>query len=287
MNTSPQPDYNYDVDQIVKAYEQAINEIVRELERLDLTKYQRANMLSTLKSISEILAELDEKAALMAQSSIEKAATDGIIHAILALEIVDNIAEVRKIVMFNRINKEFVKAAVADTQADLLAVTQNVDKKVRAAVRQVTAEVMRNSLPKGINASDPLRREILTGLRKTLGDSVNTGIIDAAGRRWKPSTYVDVLVSTKMMEAHKEATINEAVPRGALYGVISKHGATDTCSKWEGKIVKLDRSAPGDYPFIYELPKREIFHPNCRHVVSPVRRLDRLPANVQKANGMQ
>ncbi|MGM0904255.1 MAG: phage minor capsid protein [Bacillota bacterium] len=286
MLTSPGPTYDYEVNQLVKAYEKAIDDILRELERMDLTNFQRAMALATLESVSETLAELNKEAGKLAKESIEKAATDGVIRAIIALEIVESVAEAQKIATFNRINKEFVASAVADTQADLLAVTQNVDKKVRAAVRQVTAEAMRNNLTKGINASDPIRREILANLRKTLGDSVNTGIIDAAGRRWKPTTYVDVLVRTKMMEAHKESTINEAVPRGALYGVISRHGATDACRNYEGKIVKLDRSAPGNYPFIYDLPKRDIFHPYCKHVVSPVRRLDRLPDDIQRSNNV-
>lgn len=284
MLTSPGPNYNYDVEEVVKAYEKAIDAILRELERIDLTNFQRANALATLKSISEILAELNAEADKLAQIKVEKAATDGIIRALIAMEVASSVAEAEKIAAFNRLNKEMVAAAVADTQADLLAVTQNVEKKVRAAVRQATAEAMRNNLPRGINASDPIRRAILADLRKTLGDSVNTGIIDAAGRRWKPTTYVDVLVRTKMMQAHKEATINEAVPRGAVYGIISKHGAKDACRNYEGKIVKLDRSADGNYPYIYDLPKREIFHPYCKHVVSPFRRIDRLPADIQRNN---
>lgn len=284
MLMSPGPNYNYDVEEVVKAYEKAIDAILRELERIDLTNFQRANALATLKSISEILAELNAEAGKLAQEKVEKAARDGIVRALIAMELATSVAEAEKIVAFNRLNKEMVAAAVADTQADLLAVTQNVEKKVRAAVRQATAEAMRNNLPRGINASDPIRRAILADLRKTLGDSVNTGIIDAAGRRWKPTTYVDVLVRTKMMQAHKEATINEAVPRGAVYGIISKHGAKDACRNYEGKIVKLDRSADGNYPYIYDLPKREIFHPYCKHVVSPFRRIDRLPADIQKDN---
>ncbi|MBT2682652.1 phage minor capsid protein [Bacillus sp. ISL-37] len=284
MLTSPGPNYNYDVEEVVRAYEKAIDAILRELERIDLTNFQRANALATLKSISEILAELNEQAGKLAQERVEKATRDGVIRALISLEVAASVVEAEKIVAFNRLNKEMVAAAVADTQADLLAVTQNIEKKVRAAVRQATAEAMRNNLPRGINASDPIRRAILADLRKTLGDSVNTGIIDAAGRRWKPTTYVDVLVRTKMMQAHKEATINEAVPRGAVYGIISKHGAKDACRNYEGKIVKLDRSAEGNYPYIYDLPKREIFHPYCKHVVSPFRRIDRLPADIQQAN---
>lgn len=35
--------------------------------------------------------------------------------------------------------------------------------------------------------------------------------------------------------------------------------------------MKLTRDAPGSYPYIGDLPSREIFHPNCRHTLSPVR----------------
>lgn len=286
MLTSPGPDYSYDVEKIVRAYKKAIDEILRELERIDLTNYQRANALATLKSISQILAELDKEASALAGVLITKAASDGVIRAIMALEVAQTVAEAEKIVAFNKINKQYVAAAIADTQADLLAVSKNVDKKVRAAIRQATAEAMRNNFAKGEYTNGLIQREILASLRKTLGESVNTGIIDAAGRRWKPETYVDVMVRTKMMEAHKEATVNEAVPRGALYGIISKHGAKDACRNYEGKVVKLDRNAPGDFPYLYDLPKREIFHPYCKHVISPVRRLDRLPADIQRANGL-
>lgn len=270
----PDPNYDYDVKKLVSYYVKAIEAILRELESMDLTDMRRANTLAVLQSVGDILAELDADASEWAEVHIEKAAADGIVRAIVALGVVETEAEAKLIVKFNRVNKELVKAAAADTQADLMAVSQNIDRKVRGAIRQVTAEVLRANLPKGINATQSLKRDIVAGLRKTLGDSVNTGIVDAGGRRWKPHTYADMLVRTKMMQAHKEATINEAVSRGVYYGIISGHNAIDACRNWEGKTVKLIESAPGDYPFIGTLPKREIFHPYCRHTVSPIRRPD-------------
>jgi len=86
---------------------------------------------------------------------------------------------------------------------------------------------------------------------------------------------VDMVSRTKMMRMTMDATINEAVDREAYYGVISSHGARDACRNWEGKIVKLVADAPGDYPYYGNLPTREIFHPRCSHVISPVRRPDR------------
>ncbi|MEH7521695.1 phage minor capsid protein [Bacillus sp. JJ1503] len=282
----PPPNYDYDAKKLVRYYEKAIDDILRELERIDLTNFQRANAIATLGSISEILQDLDGKAAAWATVAITKAVTDGVVRSMITLGVADNVQQAQTIVRFNRINRELVKAATADTQADLLAVTKNVDRKVRAAVRQVTAEVFRANLPKGINATQSLRRDITAGLRKQLGESVNTGIIDAAGRRWKPVTYADMLVRTKMMEAHKEATVNEAIAQEAYYGVISRHGAKDACRTWEGRIIKLDRNAPGNYPYLYDLPRNEIFHPYCRHVITPVRVIDYLPDDIKALNDL-
>ncbi|WP_019241505.1 MULTISPECIES: phage minor capsid protein [Bacillus] len=275
MTQPPTPNYDYDVAQLVKLYEKAIDKIMRELERVDLDNFTRANQLATLKSIAEILEGLDSTASVWASECIEKAVKDGIISTIISLGVVKTVAEAEDIFKFNRINKEFVKAAVADTQADLLAVTQNVDKKVRATVRKVSAEVLRSNLTQGINGTQTLKRDITAELRKQLGDSLNSAIIDAAGRRWRPSKYVEVLVRTKMMEAHRESTINEGVSRGALYGVVSKHGAKDACGKWEGKVLKLTPDAPGDYTYVGDIPRNELWHPCCKHQLTAVRKPER------------
>lgn len=276
MRELPPPNYEYEVAKLTNAYVKALEQIRNELYRLDLTDFQRANALATMKSITEILRELNGDTADWINEAIPKATEDGIIRAIVALGVVDTVEEAANIVKFNRINKELVKAAIADTQTNLLAVTQNMEKRMIVAIRQATAEVMRANLTKGVNGTSTLTGELIRSIRDKLGKAADTGIIDSMGRRWKLKDYIETAVSTKMMEAHKEATMNEAVQRGAYYGVISKHGAIDACRKWEGKIVKLTRNAEGNYPYIGDLPNREIFHPRCKHVVSPVKRPDRV-----------
>jgi Phage minor capsid protein 2 len=282
----PTPSYEYEIGQLVEYYKRAIDDILRELNSVDLTDFQRANAQAVLADIADILAELDENAVAWVEENIPKAALDGVAGAIMALGVAETIDEARTIAKFSRLNRELVKAVVADTQADLLAVTQNINRKVKAAVRQAVAESMRANMTRGINGRRTISTDIVTDMRKRLGDAVNTGIIDAAGRRWKPEVYVDMVVRTKMMQAHKEATRNEAISRGAYYGVISSHNAIDACRNWEGKIVKLTPDAPGDFPYIDDLPRREIFHPNCRHIITPVRRIDRLPDDIKQRNNI-
>jgi hypothetical protein len=256
----PTPNYEYPISRLVGYYKTAVREIMRELERVDLTDFQRANALATLKSISEILAELDENATEWVEQNIPIAVRDGVAGAIYALGVVETLEQAHNIVKFNRLNKTLIEAVVADTQSDLLQVTQNMDRKIKAAIRQAVAESMRLNLTRGINATRVLKADVVAEMRKRLGDAVNTGIIDAANRRWRPEVYAETVVKTKMMHAHIEATINEAVSRDAFYGVISRHMAKDACSNWESKIIRLTPDAPGDFPYIKDLPRREIFH---------------------------
>jgi glycerol-3-phosphate cytidylyltransferase-like family protein len=272
MRNVPEPNYEYDIQRLVSVYKRGITGILAELNRLDLTDLQRAQILAALKNISDILRGINDESTQWVNEVIPKAISDGIASTIVALGVADTLEQAQKIVKFNRANKALAEAVIADTQSDLLAVTQNIDRRVRATVRQVAAESMRANYAKGINGRKAISRDILTGLREKLGTSVNTGIIDAAGRRWKPEVYVDMLVRTKTMSAHLDATINEAVAREAYYGRISSHGATDPCRNYEGKIVKLVPDAPGDYPYIGDLRGgRDIFHPNCKHTVTPTR----------------
>jgi hypothetical protein len=273
---APTPTYDYDISILLSYYKDALQKISNELNHIDLTNFERANLLIVQKEIADVLKELDAKTSAWVSTMIPKATEDGIIHSIIALGVAETAEEARKIVVFNRLNRDFIKTAVADTQADLLQVSQNIDRKVRTTIRQVTAEAMRANLTQGINTTDSIKRDILRDLRQRLGDSINTGIIDAAGRRWKPEVYSEMVTRTKLAQAQRESAINDALGREAYYGKISSHGAKDACRNWEGKIVKLTPDAPGDYPYYGSLPNREIFHPNCKHVISPVRRPDRV-----------
>jgi hypothetical protein len=270
------PTYEHDIAVLVGYYREALQKITNELNRIDLTNFERAQLLVVQKEIADVIADLDVRTKAWVASMIPKAAEDGIIYSIMALGVAETVAEAQKIVTFNRLNREFIKTAVADTQDDLLQISQNVDRKVRTAIRQVTAEAMRSNLTQGINTTDSVKRDILRNLKERLGDSINTGIIDSMGRRWRPEVYAETVVQTKLAQTQRESAVNDALGRNALYGVISSHGAKDACRNWEGKIVKLTPDAPGDYPYYGSLPNREIFHPRCKHVISPVRRPERV-----------
>ena len=223
MRTAPEPTYEYDINRLVRAYKEAIRKLLDELERFDPSDARAANIRAVLAQITEILKELSEESAAWVDEMIPKAAQDGIAATLVELGVVKTIAEAEKIVRFNRVNQHAVAAAIADLQTDLLAVTQNVERRTRAAVRQIVAEVMRENMARGANDRRTISREVLRELRRRLGDSIETGIIDAAGRRWRPEVYVDLVIRTKLMDTYNEAKRNEALSRGAIYEIGRAH----------------------------------------------------------------
>jgi bifunctional DNase/RNase len=283
MANVPTPTYDYEVNRLVNYYKKAVEDILRELESADLSNFKRANAQAKIKSIADILAELDEKAIAWVEATIPVAARDGVVNTLISLAVAETVEQALTIVEFNRLNQNMVAAAVADTQADLLAVTQNVERKVKVAMRQAVADSMRANMTKGINGRRTISADILTEIRKQLGKSVETGIIDSIGRRWKPEVYAEMVTRTKLASTYNEATTNESLQRGAYYAVISRHGAVDACKYHEGRIIKLTTDAPGNYPTYNELKaSNQVFHVNCRHSYAPIRNIDRLPQAVKE-----
>lgn len=276
MREAPRPNYDYDVKRLTREYERSLKSVQAELNSLFLTNFERAQIVAVEGNIRTILGDLRKYGDEWTTTAVTKSARDGVATSIYALGLADTYADALKIAKFNGMNKRLVEAVIADTQADLLAVTQNVERKTRAAVRQVTADVMRAKTASGINGTRSLQQAIAKGLRDKLGSSADTAIVDAAGRRWKLKTYTEMLARTKMLEAHKEATRNEALSEGSQYAVVSSHGAKDACANWEGRIISLVPDAPGSYPYIDDIPRSQLFHVNCKHLITPVRDPNRI-----------
>jgi len=287
----PAPNYETEIAEVVRYFQEALRNIYGSLDRLDLDGWSRADELAALREILRILRELDAQAAEWVEQYIRQSAEDGIALALVALGVALTLDEARARVRINRANQQLIQLLIDETKDDLSQVVQNINRRTRISIRQAAAEVTRAKLVERISEGVPLSAieaqtvssSVKQELRRQLGDGANTAIIDRTGRRWRVDTYVDMLVRTKLMEAHIEATRNEAIARGAYYGIISTHFAIDACRYHEGRIVKLVKDAPGNYPTIEQLKATlQIWHPNCRHYVTPITSVEDLPADIRR-----
>ncbi|MDT2287323.1 hypothetical protein P7H17_16575 [Paenibacillus larvae] len=81
----------------------------------------------------------------------------------------------------------------------------------------------------GVRYPDALDR-----MRQELGKSLDSRIIDAAGRRWRPDTHVEMLTRTKMMNTMPGSDVSHWA-RCAVCNHI-RHGA-DSCNGGKEKII--------------------------------------------------
>ncbi|CCF14222.1 putative uncharacterized protein [Brevibacillus laterosporus GI-9] len=121
MREPPMPNYDYETEKLVRAYKQAVEDIYRELDRLEITSISRDNGIAVLSEVARILSALDKESAEWVQVNIPLAASNGIADAIYVLGAASTIEEARSIARFNRMNKAMTNAVIADTQEDLLA----------------------------------------------------------------------------------------------------------------------------------------------------------------------
>lgn len=284
----PPPNYDYNTGKLVKAYKKAIRDIERELKSLPIGDIRQAHAKVALANVAKILSGINKECEVWVNENVPIAAKDGVARTLVSLGEVKTLEEALEIAKFNRMNKALVDAVIADTYTDLLAVTQNVDRKTRVAVRKAVSESMRANMATGIMGRKTINTDTLKQIQNTLDSATSTGIIDAVGRRWSPSVYVDMVTRTKLMQTHIEATTNEAVSRDVTYFVVSSHsGACQKCIPWEGRVLALDSNNEYGFPTIDDARSGGLFHPNCSHVITALRQPNNLPDDLRKLNKLR
>ena len=91
-----------------------------------------------------------------------------------------------------------------------------------------------------------------------------------------------MVVRTKLQQAHIEGVRVESLERGVDLAVISSHGAKDACGGYEGLVISMNGETPGYKTYQKLRQGGKIFHPNCKHHISPIRDIKLLPESLRK-----
>ena len=290
----PLPRYDSETNTIMRLYTQALAEMLVLVETLstrgdvnrEITIQQQNAVIA---QIAVIMTSLDRDVESQVRRMIEDAFFDGQVDTLIALGEAATIAEARAIVgatTMSGLATATIAATVADTFEDLMYANNKMKRESIRMVRAVVAENMKTKAIQGEGANSTSRAIIAAISKKELRERFNVegnvAIIDKAGRRWKNDVYAKMVVRTKMLQSHTEGIRVQAVDRGIDLAIISSHGAKDACRHFEGQIVSLNGATEG---FItYEELRRSnlIFHPNCKHRVTPIRDVSLLPPAVRK-----
>lgn len=281
-----EPHYDRDINRFIKEYKKALKEVTDRVVNMATLDYIDQQQTASLAGqIGQILKKLDNQSEVWVDEMIRRAYSEGQAETIIALTEAETLSEATQKASFSLLAKNTVDALIADTYQDLLYATRNTERKVKSLVREVFAEQMRIKSAQQLGRNT-MRKAIIhdltkKGLSKSISETGWVGIIDSAGRRWNLNTYSETVVRTKLQQAYIEGVRVEGLERGVDLAVISSHGATDPCMNYEGAIISMNGLTEG-YPTYAELKASgEIFHPRCRHTISPIRSVDKLPEKVR------
>lgn len=274
-NDFKMPSYEKNVGRLVSIYRSALLRLQKQLGEVSPHTLTQAGMYALIHSLQAELRKVDNDAVDWVRENITLSMQDGIEDSLLALDLAKTREEAKQIALFNQANVLLLTKAIEDTYEDVLGVTRQMNKHVIKEIRKISAEVIREGMTMSNNStvmSEEMAKKI-KDMQKRLKDSVDVAIVDRGGRKWEVEHYTDMLARTKMTQLHDEACKNEAVDRGAYYGTVSFNASTkDACRYHQGRIVKLIPEAEGNYPTVDQLKMSgQIFHPNCKHFVMPLR----------------
>lgn len=283
FNPPPEPSYERDIEKLLRYYKRAVNDIVYQLTNFDLNALDAAMRRKLLQEIETILKDLDKNALEWIEENIPKAYREGQAATLVSIGEAATMAEATKLISFSNLNKHMVNAFIEDTYNDLLQATQNTRRKVKQTVREVVAEQLRSKATQNLGRKT-MSRDIITELREKLTDAGTFAIRDSANRKWSIENYTDVVVRSKIQQSHIEGVKNQAIERNVYLGIISAHGAKDSCRFHENRLVRLtDHESVMQYPSVAELrASGQVFHPRCKHSVHALRSPDLLPKSVQE-----
>lgn len=221
------------------------------------------SMTSMLNRITSLSNTLKNSSKPKVESVITSAYESGYLNASGGTEI-----------KFTDAQQATLDKLMTDTYNDMLIATNYMSESAKRFVRVKTSQVMQlqQALRQGNKSlAYSLARQLEAGkLGKDASTQAFTGIVDKAGRRWNLKTYSEMVVRTKVQQAHIYGTAQQGHEMGYHLFIISSHNALDACSHWEGKIISVGESIDG-YPSYEELAaSNEIFHPNCKHHITPI-----------------
>lgn len=284
MSNIPEPKYMRSQKKIGKLYEVALKELYQMLmSALALNGAGDIKVVNQAKLIIQVeqrIAQLQGDVKGEVIKGLREAFTQGQLDYLLAIHEADSLEDAMQKAGFNQLQMDRIEAIFSDTFKDLLIATNNTSVNIKKVIRQTTSKLMQYEI--AVHNSKHQMQKLLfdqlskQGLSKTINDEGFIGVVDRAGRKWNLKTYSDMVVNTKLQQAHIEGTTSKAQEYGMDLAIVSKHGATDPCREFEGMVISLTGQTKG-FPTYRELKAtKKIFHPNCQHNVTPIRNYEKL-----------
>lgn len=166
-------------------------------------------------------------------------------------------------------------AIVRELQPVHRAILPQTVNAYRSAVAGATARVHAGGIP---------QRQAAQAAWQALTDRGIVGFTDAAGRRWRLHTWVEMATRTAVQRAAIAGFVDELTAAGEdLVYVTDTAGECEMCRPWEHRVLSLGALTAGPHRLATPTGRRVtvlvagtvdearaagLFHPNCRHALA-------------------
>lgn len=242
----------------------AYRDVYSTLQNEDVT--DRARRIAILNQIKEVAANADADVQAWIQTQVPAFYENGMFETTKALH--ERGSELNLDNNFAHFHAEAIDAISKETYASiadgLLGITRTAEQLVSQGQRQAILE----GIGKGIITGDT-RKEVSKDIISKLKESGITAIRDKGGREWDLLRYAEMLARTKLTQAHNSGVANRLSESGYDLVIVSNHyGACKLCGPHEGKVYSV-KGGSKIYASLDWAISDGLFHPNCRHRISP------------------
>jgi 8-oxo-dGTP pyrophosphatase MutT (NUDIX family) len=250
------------LEKLLKAYEAAYNRAYKTIMdakgEVDYAAFAKQNQL--FKQVAGILGEMQRELGAALKTGLDAAAA----HATtLAIKHLGELGEgVTKATAWHKeYNKAYVEQVFKDNFAHVAAQTDKMVGSMKVMLRREARAVMQRAAVEGLTRRQATQRMHNDLLMKR----PDFAFVDRAGRTWDSRTYFEMLGRTLMHTSLRECYTNTLANEGHDLVIVSRHGATDPCRGWEGRVLSLTGATPGYITVQEAINSRQIFHPRCKH----------------------
>jgi hypothetical protein len=255
---------DFGVEQFQKIIKSAYSDLATELAEADVITQTRRFLV--LKKIEKIAEEANLDIRAWATINVPAFYEKGLFET--TRQLTARGSDVGILSSYGSFHMEAVDAIANDTLARIAEGMTGLTRTTEKLLSQSAKKVIEEKIGKGIVTGDNAR-EISKDIMKSIRKDGITALVDRGGREWDLKTYGEMLARTKLTEAHNSGIVNRMAETGHDLVVVSLHGdSCEMCLPWEGQILSLTGRDKA-YPSYDEAVAAGLFHPNCRHSISP------------------
>jgi len=257
-------------DEAVKLFNSIIlklnNDLVRTIKNANTKDFQAQRQVAIQRQLQAVIDESDKDVRSWLSVEIPSFYENGMFQGTKDLH--GRGSKIAYPPEFAKVHKDAIRALINEGYGHMAQGMQGMSAGIMAQINDVTRENIQVNIGKGLLTGANLR-EIKKDIEKSLKKDGITALVDKGGKKWDLSTYGEMLARTRLTQAHNVGVVNQMQANNYdLVQVSSHYNSCPLCLPWQSKVLSVSGNS-SQFPSLDEAESQGLFHPNCKHAITP------------------